>query len=252
LNLPTVVPVIDVLGSAVVRAVAGDRANYQPWTSPLCGSCAPADVARTFVEQLSLAEIYLADLDAIAGAAPDWDLYRALVDAGARLCVDAGIRDAAAVRKMADFANDHPEIAGVVAGLETLSGWDVLSRLVDALGPERAVFGLDLAAGRPRTSAEMASGITSREVVAAALRSGARRWMVIDVARVGTALGPAEGVLAACREIKGRDRGAHVTAGGGVRSRDDLAALQSAGADAALVASALHDGRIDPRTAAAP
>jgi phosphoribosylformimino-5-aminoimidazole carboxamide ribotide isomerase len=35
-----------------------------------------------------------------------------------------------------------------------------------------------------------------------------------------------------------------LTSGGGVRGRDDLAALADAGCDAALVASALHDGQL--------
>jgi phosphoribosylformimino-5-aminoimidazole carboxamide ribotide isomerase len=37
-----------------------------------------------------------------------------------------------------------------------------------------------------------------------------------------------------------------IVAGGGVRGVPDLEALANAGCDAALVASALHDGRLTP------
>ena len=38
-----------------------------------------------------------------------------------------------------------------------------------------------------------------------------------------------------------------VIGAGGIRSEDDLARASAAGADAWLVASALHDGQLDPR-----
>jgi phosphoribosylformimino-5-aminoimidazole carboxamide ribotide isomerase len=40
--------------------------------------------------------------------------------------------------------------------------------------------------------------------------------------------------------------GVAIYAGGGVRDGDDLRALEAAGATGALVATALHDGRITP------
>src|SRR5260370_25522999 len=43
---------------------------------------------RAFREQLGLEEIYLADLDAIAGARPAWNMYREIQALGCRLWVD--------------------------------------------------------------------------------------------------------------------------------------------------------------------
>jgi len=53
--------------------------------------------------------------------------------------------------------------------------------------------------------------------------------------------------LTLCRNIRGEFPDIELTAGGGVRGIDDLRALADAGCDAALVASALHDGRLTPQ-----
>jgi phosphoribosylformimino-5-aminoimidazole carboxamide ribotide isomerase len=47
-----------------------------------------------------------------------------------------------------------------------------------------------------------------------------------------------------CRQIQEEFPRVELTAGGGVRGLDDLKVLAAAGCDAALVASALHDGRL--------
>jgi uncharacterized protein related to proFAR isomerase len=66
---------------------------------------------------------------------------------------------------------------------------------------------------------------------------------VIDLARVGSGSGPP---LQAVAELAAALPGLDVYAGGGVRDDDDLHALESAGAAGALVATALHEGRITP------
>ncbi|MEX2558660.1 MAG: HisA/HisF-related TIM barrel protein, partial [Pirellulales bacterium] len=50
--------------------------------------------------------------------------------------------------------------------------------------------------------------------------------------------------LALCRELRQRHQQLELVSGGGVRGLQDLRALAEAGCDAALVASALHDGRL--------
>src|SRR4051812_37040878 len=111
-----IVGVIDLMGGVVVRGVAGRREEYRPVESLLCASAEPPAVARAFVERLGLRDLYLADLDAIAGAEPAWAAYGALAGLGARLWVDAGVRDPAHGRRLGQQGVD------VVAGLETVSG----------------------------------------------------------------------------------------------------------------------------------
>src|SRR5262245_26017684 len=105
-----ILPVLDLLGGQVVRGVAGRRQDYRPVVSRLTPSSQPLDVARAFRDHFRLSELYLADLDAIAGREPAWPLYTALREEGFRLWLDAGVRDAASGRRLAE------RVVGVVAG----------------------------------------------------------------------------------------------------------------------------------------
>src|SRR5262245_41095918 len=87
-----ILPVLDLLRGQVVRGVAGRRAEYRPIVSRLVAGAAPLAVARALREQFGFAELYLADLDAIAGAPPALPLYRQLQTEGFRLWVDAGLQ----------------------------------------------------------------------------------------------------------------------------------------------------------------
>ena len=69
-----ILPVIDLKGGLVVRGVAGRRQEYRPVVSRLTPSSRPIDVAGAFRDHLGLDHLYLADLDAIAGAAPALEL----------------------------------------------------------------------------------------------------------------------------------------------------------------------------------
>src|SRR5436189_130791 len=60
-----IVGVIDLMGRTAVRAVGGRRHDYRPVVSRLCSSPDPVEVARGY-RRLGLAELYVADLDAVA------------------------------------------------------------------------------------------------------------------------------------------------------------------------------------------
>jgi phosphoribosylformimino-5-aminoimidazole carboxamide ribotide isomerase len=72
--------------------------------------------------------------------------------------------------------------------------------------------------------------------------------IVLDLARVGTGAGVD---LALMRRVRAAAPHAALFAGGGVRGPDDLSRLADAGCDGALVATALHDGRLGAREVAA-
>src|SRR6185295_17714205 len=63
------VPVIDLAGGAVVRAVRGERENYRPIVSRLCEGHDPADIAIALATYCAADTLYVADLDAIRGGA---------------------------------------------------------------------------------------------------------------------------------------------------------------------------------------
>jgi phosphoribosylformimino-5-aminoimidazole carboxamide ribotide isomerase len=65
--------------------------------------------------------------------------------------------------------------------------------------------------------------------------------IVLDLARVGGAGGVDETLM---REMRAALPGVDLIAGGGIRHREDLERLAAAGANGALVATAVHRGVI--------
>jgi phosphoribosylformimino-5-aminoimidazole carboxamide ribotide isomerase len=236
-----IVPVIDLMGGRVVRGVGGRRHEYQPIRSVLTDRTDPASLARAFVV-LGLPQAYVADLDAIAGAEPDWQAYGRMAECGSELWIDAGLADGEHARRMASFAVAGAPLSGIVAGLESLPSAAVLAEILQAVGPARLIFSLDLKRGEPIVRAPQWQGSSAAQVASAAIDLGVRRLIVLDLAGVG--MGQGVSTLALCRELRDANPDLEIIAGGGVRGVHDVRALQAAGCSAALVASALHDGRI--------
>ena len=237
-----IIPVLDLLDGLVVRGVAGRRSEYRPIESRLCDSPSPPAVARALIERFRLPELYIADLDAIAGAEPDWTVYEQLAACGVRLLVDAGVADAQRATNMAQFRAARVPLAGVIAGLESIASPERLAEILFVVGPDRLVFSLDLKQGQSLAVGEAWSGMLPAAIVAAAIDFGVRRLIVLDLADVG--VGGGVRTLELCRQLRAAHPHCELIAGGGVRGPADLELMRAAGCDAALVASALHDGRL--------
>lgn len=232
-----IIPVLDVMAGQVVRGVAGRRSEYRPIVSQLTSSSQPLDVAQAFRTHFGLTELYVADLDAIAGAAPAWPLYAELRAHGFRLWVDAGVRDRERSARLADHG-----IEGIVVGLETVSGPETLATLCQEFGGDRILFSLDLKGGQPLGAVSAWRASDAWGIAMQAVELGVRRLIVLDLERVG--VGSGAGTEELCRRIAESHPHLELVAGGGVRDRHDLERLQQCGVRAVLLASALHDGRI--------
>jgi len=236
------IPVLDLKGGQVVRGVGGRRDEYRPIQSQIVRSSDPVDVAGALRKEFGFREFYIADLDAIAGGPPHEDVVRELVHRDLRLLVDAGLRDVAAGRELLDAG-----VSRVVAALETSPGPDHLRALLDALGPDRVTFSLDLKAGALLTAGDGwdggATGSASA-VAARVLECGVRSLIVLDLAGVGEGRGVP--TLELCRAVREMSPDVELITGGGVRGVKDLDALQAVGVDGVLIASALHDGSLTP------
>jgi phosphoribosylformimino-5-aminoimidazole carboxamide ribotide isomerase len=235
-----IIPVLDLKGGLIVRAVAGRRAEYRPIASSLGCDARPESVAKTFAA-LAFDLAYVADLDAIAGAAPAWNIYDELLSCGLQLWIDAGIGGSERATQMRDFADSRRTASGIVVGLESLASPDLLAEIIKILGTRRSIFSLDLCDGRP-LAGDAWDRLTADEIVAIAASAGVGRAIVLDLARVG--LGDGVGTLELCRRLHQQLPELELIAGGGVRGHGDLEALAATGCHAALVASALHDGRL--------
>lgn len=250
-----VIPVLDLLDGNVVRAVRGERFAYRPIQSCLATGSEPLTVARALLETSGARTLYIADLGAILARGAHASVLAALRAAlpGVELWLDAGFSDYASMRvlfaqidalgasgdRRGPAGNDRASRTAAVPlatlvpvfGTETLRDVDALrAAQADGLAP---ILSLDHRAGAA--------------LAAAALDTSSAWWpsrvIAMTLDQVGSYAGPD---LATFERIRARAP-AHTTliGAGGIRDRADLDAAARTGAAAWLVASALHDRKLD-------
>jgi uncharacterized protein related to proFAR isomerase len=248
-----IIPVIDLMDGHVVHARRGDRDTYKPIESPLVRGSDPVDVARAVLAQCSTDSdsgwpstptLYVADLDALTGRALQRSALERLARAlpGVTLWIDGGFDSAVsarAVRESFSSAGTPPHAASGARVRTVLASESLRDTqgLEDWSHDDAAILCLDSRAG----TAMDPSGIGALP----------ERWpttvIVMTLERVGSHAGPDFDTLRRWRERTSSARGVPHrcwVGAGGLRSADDLARAAQAGADAWLVASALHDGRL--------
>jgi phosphoribosylformimino-5-aminoimidazole carboxamide ribotide isomerase len=241
-----IIPVLDLAGGVAVHAQAGERTRYAPLKSDLVPDRVGDAVAllRAFHAMLDVHECYIADLDAIQGGAIQRSLIRELAEfntgfAGA-LMVDAGTSlPGGALEVLSCGASE------VIVGLESLHAFADLSSIIQVVGPTRVVFSLDLRLGRPVLHPAMqdarGAGPDALSLAEQALAAGVLSLLLLDLGRIGTGCGVDLGLL---RTLRRRFPQTMLLAGGGVLTRLDLERMRDTGCDGALVASAIHTGRV--------
>lgn len=227
-----IVPVVDLKGGIVVHARRGMRAEYAPLHSPLVDGCEPVAVAEALCAAARADTLYVADLDAIAGAPADVQSLAAMA-AVAELWVDAG-----ATTREREAALAGAGVSRNVVGTESLR-----SAPADNADAPPRVLSVDLRDGGLISPSPDLAGRDAAAAAPLATALNARELVVIDLARVGSGSGPP---LDAVAQLAAALPALSIYAGGGVRDNDDLRALSQAGATGALVATALHEGRVTP------
>jgi HisA/HisF family protein len=220
-----VIPVIDIKNGQVVHAQGGRRDSYRPIQTPLSPTCAPADVAAGLLRLAAFRKLYIADLDAIEGRAPNDAAIDSIAAAvpGVELWVDNGIADADAARAWLERCAHC-----LVIGSESQPGLGTIQSL---RGEARVLLSLDFRGDAFQGPATLLDDAASWPA----------RLIVMTLARVGGAAGPDTARVAA---IVARANGRQVFGAGGVRGSTDLCALETAGAAGVLVATALHTGAL--------
>lgn len=239
-----VIPVIDLLRGQVVRGVGGRRDEYRPIVSQLVESSDPAAVAAALKARFDPQQIYVADLDAISGGQRDANSWRVIAATGVALLLDAGLQTASDAEQLWQLLQQEFNNAKLVIGLESLRNLQELTELQRRLGSamQEIVVSLDMRAGKLQTPDADWLGATPQELIAEVWRCGIPSLIVLDLADVGSGQGTS--TLPLLRELRSQFPDMELIAGGGVRGAADLRDMQQAGASAALVASALHDGRL--------
>jgi phosphoribosylformimino-5-aminoimidazole carboxamide ribotide isomerase len=234
-----VIGVLDLLGGRAVHARGGRREHYAPVRAIGDVFLEPGDalaLARGYVDQLAITDLYLADLDAIAGRTSQDSTIASLAHAGARLWIDAGVSSPDGARHVLGLGAVH-----VVVGLETLGSYESLNAICAAIGGERVIFSLDLRDGEPVVAGDRIHGEPPHVIAARAADAGVGRVIVLDLARVGAGVGFDMELIARIRKSVPE---VTLFAGGGVRDIRDIESLAAAGCDGALVATALLNGAI--------
>jgi phosphoribosylformimino-5-aminoimidazole carboxamide ribotide isomerase len=204
----------------------------------------PRSLARAYHDLLGADRCYLADLDAIEGGPVQRTLIR---EVGA---FQTGFHG----ELLVDAATTAPDGAlevlscgasAVVVGLETLRSFAALEAIVGVAGPGRVVFSVDLRLGAPVLHPAMydstGASLEPATLAAQAVDAGVTALLLLDVGRVGTGCGVDLDFVSTTRR---RHPEVRLLAGGGVLTRKDLDRMADAGCDGALVASAIHAGRI--------
>lgn len=231
-----IIPVIDLRGGEAVHGAGGIRTRYEPVKSAISPSLGDAlALAQAYVTVLGTSEMYVADLDAIEGGTVQYGMHVRLSRV-TRCWIDAGLRSEDDAFALIDAGADR-----VVVALETMTGFELLRAIVKRLGADRVVFSLDLRDGAPLTSVDLLCAMSPRELARRAVDAGAETVIVLDLARVGSSAGADEELM---REMRAALPGVNLIAGGGVRDQSDLDRLAAAGANGALVATAVHRGVI--------
>jgi phosphoribosylformimino-5-aminoimidazole carboxamide ribotide isomerase len=218
-----VIPVIDLKDGVVVHAKQGRRAAYLPIHTALCPSADIFDVIDAYLKLYDFRTFYIADLDALEKKGSHEDLIHAVAErfSNRSFWLDRGLPCSASTHR-------QPVNIKTVLGSESFRD-ETLSLL--ATCAKDFVLSLDFA-GTKRLGAEN-------------LFTNPDHWpneiIIMTLERVGSDAGPDLEKLAAFRKTY---PGKHFIAAGGIRNREDLAALEKIGINQALVASALHSGAI--------
>jgi phosphoribosylformimino-5-aminoimidazole carboxamide ribotide isomerase len=230
-----IIPVIDILNGKVVHAVRGKRREYQPLQSILTESTEPLEVARAFKE-LGFTELYIADLDAIIDCSSSFQPLKTIAqETDLRLWVDAGITSVGRAQSL--LSNG---VSKLIVGTETLQTKRFVEQTVDVFGSDRVVVSLDLKGNKILGKLGFDGCQNPICLLNDFKEMGVSQVIVLDLARVGSG----EGVNIDFLKRIIAEVGVDVYVGGGVRDINDLVELRKLDIIGALIATALHNGKI--------
>ena len=232
-----IIPVIDLLNGIVVRGVAGKRDQYRRIHSKIAASPDPSVVMNALQQTYGLSEFYIADLDAIQFQRLNRCTIAELARDDVSLVVDRGVRSAADVAELLELGVER-----VVVALETLSSLQLAEELITQFGSQHLVLSLDLQAGQLLTQCDALNGESATSVATQLAGVGYQQFIVLDLAAVGTGIGNQS--ISLCQELNQALPDVSLVTGGGIRGLNDLLQLRDIGIQSALVASALHDGKL--------
>lgn len=236
-----VIPAVDVLGDEAVRLERGAFDRVVAREDPFSLAARFADAGASW--------IHVVDLDGARTGRLRPGLVAALAAkvAPTRIQASGGVRSTADARALLASGAKR-----VVVGTAAFAEPDALERFGGELG-DALVVAIDVRDFDPHCSEPQGSSrrvvtrgwqqdteLTVDEAVDRCVRAGVPRLLCTAVERDGTLAGPDVALLA---QVVERSR-LPVLAAGGIRSLEDLAALEEAGCEGAVVGRALLEGQL--------
>ena len=232
----TPIPAVDVRGGHCVRLVQGDFARETKYADD------PAEMARHW-ESEGAQRLHVVDLDgARDGVRANADVIRRLLQAVTiPVQVGGGVRSIETARALLDDGADR-----FIVGTAAAEDPSALVSWLERLGAERLVVGVDARNGQVATRGWLrTTDVPVIEFCRRLSAVGVKRVVYTDVGRDGLLNGPDVDTTRALAGIL------KVIGSGGVASVDHLRALADAGAEGAIVGTALYEGRLSLKEAIA-
>jgi phosphoribosylformimino-5-aminoimidazole carboxamide ribotide isomerase len=232
----TPIPAVDIRGGHCVRLVQGDFSRETQYADD------PAEMARHWQSE-GATRIHVVDLDgAREGVRSNAAVIaRLLRSVSVRVQVGGGIRSMEVAQALLREGADR-----VVVGTRAAEEPEVLREWITELGEEHLVVGVDARHGRVATHGWKT--LTDLSVVEFGQRLadlGVKRVVYTDVGRDGLLGGPNVEVTRELTKVL------KVIGSGGVSNLEDLKTLAEAGAEGAIIGTALYEGRLQLREALA-
>jgi phosphoribosylformimino-5-aminoimidazole carboxamide ribotide isomerase len=218
--------VLDLFNGNVVHAVRGERSRYRlvEEFSRVVSTSDPWAV----LDQIRPREVYVADLNRILRQGDNLEIIRSIscqastmADIGARHKKDLDCLPKPTLPVLGTETAPFELIQEAALEREIVISLDMKSRAVLASDP-------DLAGASPEDILRRLNGVSARAII------------LLELDRVGTSIGLDREFLERAAGISDHA----LLLGGGVRGTEDLDALGEMGFEGALVATAVHSGRI--------
>jgi phosphoribosylformimino-5-aminoimidazole carboxamide ribotide isomerase len=218
--------VLDILNGAVVHAVRGERRCYEPIdrSSGIVSTSLPLRILK----ELEPREVYVADLNRLMGEGDNSAIIEA-ISAKTKTMADIGISS----RKDLDSL---PEAVSPILGTETAS----LGLIKEAALKRKIVVSIDMKGGNVLARDPLLAGLAPLQILQVLNDLTLEAVILLELSRVGTSSGlDLEFLEKAAAQSKHP-----LILGGGVKDEEDLLALEGMGFSGALVATAVHNGKI--------
>jgi len=214
--------VLDIYNSVVVHAKRGERDSYEPIKSRIVDSANPLEI----IDSLQPSEVYVADLNRLQERGDNLSVIRDISARTQTMC-DIGISSGADLLK--DCGTSTRIIGTETAPFELMCNTPSVSVSID-------IFKGSILAKDSNTPCNVL------ELVRVLNECNILDIIVLDMDRVGTSTGFDSNLL--CEIV---DESKHpVLLGGGISDEGDLDVLEGIGIKGALVATAIHNGKVAP------